>query len=47
MSEELTIKSLSSPEDLEAVQRLGTLVWGMDSIPTHQTITADIQVKHA
>ncbi|MGE7604014.1 GNAT family N-acetyltransferase [Peribacillus sp. NPDC097675] len=40
MSNELFIKSLSTLEELQEVQQLETLVWGMDSIPTHQTLTA-------
>ncbi|MGE6377428.1 GNAT family N-acetyltransferase [Peribacillus muralis] len=40
MTDELIIKSLSSLEDLQEVQRLEILVWGMDCIPTHQTLTA-------
>ncbi|CAH0192124.1 hypothetical protein SRABI96_01697 [Peribacillus sp. Bi96] len=40
MTDELIIKSLSTLEDLQEVQRLEILVWGMDCVPTHQTITA-------
>ncbi|MFJ7831640.1 GNAT family N-acetyltransferase [Peribacillus sp. NPDC097284] len=40
MTHELHIKSLSTLEELQEVQQLETLVWGMDSIPTHQTLTA-------
>ena len=40
MTNELCIKSLSTLEELQEVQQLEMLVWGMDSIPTHQTLTA-------
>ena len=40
MTNELCIKSLSTLEELQEVQQLETLVWGMDCIPTHQTLTA-------
>lgn len=40
MTNELIIKSLSTLEDLQEVQQLEILVWGMDCVPTHQTLTA-------
>ena len=40
MTNELFIKSLSTLEELQEVQQLETIVWGMDCIPTHQTLTA-------
>ncbi|MFS0781319.1 GNAT family N-acetyltransferase [Bacillus sp. 1P06AnD] len=40
MENEFKIKSLTTLPELEQVQQLEQLVWGMGAIPTHQTLTA-------
>ncbi|HET7578505.1 MAG TPA: GNAT family N-acetyltransferase [Bacillales bacterium] len=37
---DITIKSLSSIEELEEVVKLDEVIWGMDPVPVHQTYTA-------
>ncbi|WP_019241753.1 MULTISPECIES: GNAT family N-acetyltransferase [Bacillus] len=40
MSEIFTIKPLKTIDELKAMQKLEIDTWGMDCIPTHQTLTA-------
>ncbi|MDQ3885024.1 MAG: GNAT family N-acetyltransferase, partial [Thermoproteota archaeon] len=37
---ELTIKTVTDIEDFEKVHKLDLKIWGVDPVPTHQTMTA-------